>query len=52
VPGTEEILENAGRMAELGVTYLMASVGGADIASREDALTAYADAVLPTVRAL
>ncbi|MBV9660371.1 MAG: LLM class F420-dependent oxidoreductase [Acidimicrobiales bacterium] len=51
-PGFDEIVENCSRMAELGVTYLMASVGGLDVAAREEALAAYAEAVLPTVRSL
>ncbi|WP_029429922.1 hypothetical protein [Blastococcus sp. URHD0036] len=47
IPSTQEIVDDCGRLKELGVTYLMTSVPGATIDERIAALEQYAADVLP-----
>jgi probable F420-dependent oxidoreductase len=51
-PSTDEIIETSARLAEVGVTYLMATVSDRDVAARVDAFERYGAEVLPIVRAL
>jgi probable F420-dependent oxidoreductase len=51
-PSSQELVDNCGKLAELGVTYLMATVSGRTISERVDALGRYAQDVLPAAGAL